>query len=175
MGIFKTEDKENLLDAMKNIETAFPIFESEDPDFSAALLHRMAKIVSRHGYKHGVKCQINDGYNFHLAMLDEVHTWPRRNPFLIGGGGGGTGSNGIRKIDKCPSEKDIDRIIFNHPATIIVWKDGTKTVVKCQDEDLGYFTPEAGIAIAIMKKIFGNKGNFNNILRRLVKGAIIQN
>lgn len=25
----------------------------------------------------------------------------------------------------------VERVIFNHPATIIFWKDGSKTVVKC--------------------------------------------
>ena len=31
---------------------------------------------------------------------------------------------------KLPEIKDV---IFNEPATIIIWKDGTKTVVKCQE------------------------------------------
>ena len=28
---------------------------------------------------------------------------------------------------------EIKNVIFNEPATIIIWKDGTKTVVKCQE------------------------------------------
>lgn len=27
----------------------------------------------------------------------------------------------------------IDKVIFNPPATIVFWKDGTKTVVKCKE------------------------------------------
>lgn len=68
-------------------------------------------------------------------------------------------------------EKDIKEVIFNGPATIIKWADGTKTVVKCQDEDKEAYSPEAGIAIAVMKKVFGNKGNYNNIFNRLLKKA----
>ncbi len=30
--------------------------------------------------------------------------------------------------DKTP---DIEKVIFNDPATIVIWKDKTKTVVKC--------------------------------------------
>lgn len=68
-------------------------------------------------------------------------------------------------------ESDIKEVIFNGPATIIKWADNTKTVVKCQDEDKESYSPEAGIAIAVMKKVFGNKGNYNNIFNRLLKKA----
>ena len=44
--------------------------------------------------------------------------------------------------------------IFNPPATICYWNDGTKTVVKCQEGDP--YSPEAGLALCYMKKILGN-------------------
>ena len=47
----------------------------------------------------------------------------------------------------------IKKVIFNDPATIVFWEDGTKTVVKCKDGDL--FTYEKGIYAATLKKIFG--------------------
>ena len=50
------------------------------------------------------------------------------------------------------------KVIFNDPATIVLWRDGTKTVVKCQGGDV--FDPEKGLAMAIAKKAFGNKGNY---------------
>lgn len=46
------------------------------------------------------------------------------------------------------------RVIFNDPATIVFWNDGTKTVVKCQDEP---FDSEKGLAMAITKKTMGKK------------------
>ena len=55
---------------------------------------------------------------------------------------------------------EIKDVIFNAPATIVLWNDGTKTVVKCQDED--EYDPEKGLAMAITKKAFGNKGNYCN-------------
>lgn len=58
----------------------------------------------------------------------------------------------------------IKNVIFNDPATIVFWEDGTKTVVKCQDGD--EFDPEKGLAMAIVKKAYGNKGNYCNKLKK---------
>lgn len=57
----------------------------------------------------------------------------------------------------------IKEVIFHDPATIVYWEDGTKTVVKCQGEE---FDKEKGLLAAIAKKIYGNKGNFNNIIKK---------
>lgn len=50
---------------------------------------------------------------------------------------------------------EIKEVIFNEPATIVFWKDGTKTVVKCGKDDK--FDPEKGIAIALAKKMLYSK------------------
>lgn len=55
----------------------------------------------------------------------------------------------------------IKKVIFNNPATIVYWKDGSKTVVKCQDGDV--FDKEKGLAMAISKRALGDKGNYCNI------------
>ena len=59
---------------------------------------------------------------------------------------------------------EIKNVIFNDPATIVFWGDGTKTVVKCQDGD--EFDPEKGLAMAIAKKAYGNKGSYCNKLKK---------
>lgn len=70
------------------------------------------------------------------------------------------------------SNYDIDDVIFNDPATIVKWKDGTKTVVKAIDEP---FDPEKGLAMAIVKKTYGNKGNyFNQIKKWLPEEEVIE-
>jgi hypothetical protein len=61
---------------------------------------------------------------------------------------------------------EIDRVIFNKPATIVIWADGTKTVVKCQDGDV--YSKETGLALCIAKKALGNKGNFNDIFHEWI-------
>ena len=62
---------------------------------------------------------------------------------------------------KLPEIKDV---IFNEPATIVMWSDGTKTVVKCQEGE-GY-DPEKGMAMAISKKALGNKGNYCEVFKK---------
>lgn len=57
----------------------------------------------------------------------------------------------------------IKKVIFNNPATIVLWADDTKTVVKAENED---FDPEKGLAMAIAKKAFGNKGSYFNKIKR---------
>lgn len=61
---------------------------------------------------------------------------------------------------------NIKKVIFNNPATIVYWEDGSKTVVKAHDEP---FDPEKGLAMAIAKRAYGNKGNFNNIFKKYIK------
>lgn len=58
----------------------------------------------------------------------------------------------------------ITKVIFNDPATIVFWNDGTKTVVKCSYDD--YFDAEKGMAMAICKKIMGStfRKTFNEFL-----------
>ena len=59
---------------------------------------------------------------------------------------------------------DIVNVIYNKPATIVFWADGTKTVVKCQPGDK--WSKEVGLAMAIVKKTYGNSGNYNNIFNQ---------
>ena len=57
----------------------------------------------------------------------------------------------------------IKRVIFNDPATIVLWADGTKTVVKCAKDET--FNPEKGLAMAIAKKALGNEGWYYDIFK----------
>lgn len=60
----------------------------------------------------------------------------------------------------------IKNVIFNDPATIVIWKDGTKTVVKCQKDKGDTYNPEHGLAMCIIKRMSGNKGSFNDIFTK---------
>ena len=64
-------------------------------------------------------------------------------------------------------EKTIEKVIFNNPATIVIWKDGTKTVVKTQNGE--QYDPEKGFAMAIAKKALGNEGNYYNTFAKWLK------
>lgn len=62
----------------------------------------------------------------------------------------------------------IEKVIFNDPATIVFWADGTKTVVKAQGDDK--FDPEKGLAMAISKKYFGNHGFYCDVFKKFLGG-----
>lgn len=53
-------------------------------------------------------------------------------------------------------------VIFNDPATVVVWTDGVKTVVRCQDGDI--YDKRTGLLLCIAKRSFGNSGLYNDIL-----------
>ena len=72
--------------------------------------------------------------------------------------------NGCPTIGKLNRNKNemldkIKNVIFNNPATIVFWADGTKTIVKCEHED---FDPEKGLAMAIVKKTMANNHSYYN-------------
>lgn len=48
---------------------------------------------------------------------------------------------------------DSKKIIFSGNCTIVIWKDGTKTIARCSKGD--NFSPEAGLAICFMKHVLG--------------------
>jgi len=50
-----------------------------------------------------------------------------------------------------PWPKDV---IFNAPATVVFWDDGTKTVVKLMEGE--EFNPEVGLAMCFCKKVMGD-------------------
>lgn len=70
------------------------------------------------------------------------------------------------KMIKCETYNPlhVDRIIFSPPATIVFWKDGTKTVVKCADGEP--FSEYNGFAAALLKKVFGSNSAVKKIIQR---------
>lgn len=82
-----------------------------------------------------------------LISLDHA-PWEKKNPYI-----------------KKPGA-DIKKVIFNDPATIVIWSDDSKTVVKCQPNDT--YNKETGLAMCIAKKYLGNKGNFNEVFKKWI-------
>ena len=58
----------------------------------------------------------------------------------------------------------LKKIIFNGPATIVLWNDGSKTVVKCSDDET--WDPYTAVAYAYMKKIFGSNHKFKKMVEK---------
>ena len=69
--------------------------------------------------------------------------------------------------NKIPHHLKHIAVIFNPPATIVLWKDGTKTVVKCDERDT--YDPKYGLALCFMKKALGNKSrHLNDVLHEVL-------
>lgn len=116
-----------------------------EKSFDAKIL--MNSIYGRNAYRNDAMCAYLlsvGGFEKCLKNKDE-EMWTKMNPWIT-------------------TNFKIKNVIFNDPATIVMWTDGTKTVVKCQDDDV--FDPEKGLAMAISKKALGNKGNYCNELKK---------
>jgi len=72
----------------------------------------------------------------------------------------------------CWGVPDIENIIFNPPATIVFWTDGTKTVVKCMEGQP--YERYAGFAAACMKKLFGSTSRAKAIMEECDQANWIQ-
>lgn len=57
------------------------------------------------------------------------------------------------------------KVIFNDPATIVYWEDGSKTVVKCGPYDI--YDREKGFAMCVLKQLYGDK--FHAMLKKHVQ------
>lgn len=72
-----------------------------------------------------------------------------------------------KQVGDIPRPDDrIKQIIFNHAknTTVVLWKDGQKTIVKCQPGD--EFDEEKALALCYMKRVLGNRGSFNEVLKQ---------
>ena len=81
----------------------------------------------------------------------------------------------IDNLHKNPFEAmpKIEKVIFNPPATIVKWKDGTKTIVKCQDDD--EFDWEKGLAMAYVKRAFNNERTYYGLFKKNEPDVILPN
>jgi hypothetical protein len=133
---------------------------------------------------HGILNSLIDTYDLDVAGI--YSKWPKTNPYLdyintdikvtntlahhwIYGGRCNGKTEYMKQLLNIiygyhPNPMSIKNVIFNNPATIVFWEDGTKTVVKAQDGDV--YDPEKGLAMAITKKALGNKGNYCNELKK---------
>ena len=64
--------------------------------------------------------------------------------------------------------EDPDRIIFNPPATIVFWKDGTKTVVKCAEGEK--FDPYTGFCYAFTERFLGSISHIKKLCQKSSTG-----
>lgn len=66
----------------------------------------------------------------------------------------------------CDIRSNIKDVIFSDRVTVILWKDGTKTMVRAGKRE--HYDPEKGFAMAVCKKMFGNEGNYYEVFKKYV-------
>lgn len=67
--------------------------------------------------------------------------------------------------DRFGKQVYIKRVVYNNPATIVVWSDDTKTVAKIHNNDV--YSEETGLILCVIKKILGT-----NTVHQLIKDWI---
>lgn len=72
----------------------------------------------------------------------------------------------VKAFDSWCMSNLIKRVIFSDPCTIVIWSDGTKTIVRCTDEK---FDKEKGLAMCIAKKALGNKGKYYDVFKKWIE------
>lgn len=75
----------------------------------------------------------------------------------------------IRITEEHLSNKEkatIKNVIFSGPATIVIWSDGDKTIVKKSDCETE-MDKEKGLAMAIIKKAYKDAGKEGSYFRRI--------
>lgn len=78
-----------------------------------------------------------------LSEIDEIRKYHKKH------------HSTCHKQDNITYIPNVERVIYNEPATIVFFTDGTKTVVKCEEGDT--YSKEAGLALAIAKKALGKR------------------
>jgi len=72
------------------------------------------------------------------------------------------------KMESAPARpKDrIEKVIFNEEkgTTVVIWNDGEKTILHLQEGD--NWDKEKALALCYMKRILGNRGAFNEVLKK---------
>jgi hypothetical protein len=61
---------------------------------------------------------------------------------------------------------DVKKIIFSGPKTIVLWTDGTKTIVSMSKDELR-FDPEAAFCAAYTKKMFGSNSKIKRVIAEM--------
>lgn len=76
-------------------------------------------------------------------------------------------SEHMKEIGDLVHAFSIKDVIFNPPATIVYWIDGSKTVVKCSSYD--EYDPMVGICMCVTKKLYGGEAGWASQIRRFAE------
>lgn len=64
---------------------------------------------------------------------------------------------------------EVKKVIYSVPCTIVIWKDGDKTIVRCQEGDS--YSKEVGLLMCLAKRVWGKNAsgsNFNDYISKVI-------
>ena len=102
-----------------------------------------------------VKLYYNCGYASPYVYHDDITTNFKRGlaDLIKSSQNSLKGESTMKNTNNKPTPSNpIEQVIFNGPATIVYWKDGCKTVVKCQEGAMN--DHEKGLAMAVARHYF---------------------
>ena len=74
----------------------------------------------------------------------------------------------ICTVEETPEERNkrlrglVKKVILNGDVTVVLWNDGTKTIVRRDKNDV--YDPEKAILACMAKKLYENTGIFNEVI-----------
>ena len=76
---------------------------------------------------------------------------------------------GAKRLALAQSFFAIKRVIFSKPKTIVLWEDGTKTIVSCSLHDI--YDKRVALMYAMMQKLFGNSTRMHKFFDQYCEAA----
>lgn len=77
------------------------------------------------------------------------------------------GTSGMYRMHERLPFPDVKKVIFSGPKTIVLWADGTKTIVSCGDSDT--YDYYSGFCAAVVKKLFGSTTHAKKVLGKVIQ------
>lgn len=160
---------DGLVDYIGKMEVEGKYREANEAYEKALKEHTVSKQIYISTGRGGAKSELCRRYMESLVEKDEFVNYSKLDCDITHDLWKRIGSNGTYGIMENHDNKpllSIENVIFNNPATIVFWADGTKTVVHTQDEP---YDPEKGLAMAMCKKMLGNKRDYYHTFKHWLK------
>jgi len=98
-------------------------------------------------------------------MVEEIIE-PYRNTFFTGN----IQRHKAYGMETSPTNIKAKKVIFNNPATIVLWNDGSKTIVKAMESDV--YNKERGFLQAYFEKHSGlSRTQANKLIRKYIEDS----
>ena len=123
---------------------------------------RLKDLYDGYNVREYTRKQLFDNFSPNIISVFESMTYDQRNLLYVIVG------HALEEAEKeeLSSKLSIKKVIFNGPATIVIWADGSKTVVKLMDGD--DYDPEKAIMMCLVEKMLGSKAEAKRFFKKWI-------